>query len=70
MDFFDLALEFLAGTHNFVAAAGAAELEVGADAQHLPGLGTAGVFLLQNKYVSDTNIHNNYLRCGKKYRRG
>ena len=53
-----------------MAAAGAAELEVRADAQHLPAFRAAGVLLFQNQNISDTNIHNNYLRMGKVYSMG
>ena len=65
MDFFDLPLKLLPGAHNLVAAAAAAELEIGTDAQHIPALGAAGMLLFQNQYISDTNIHNNYLLSGK-----
>ena len=65
MDFFDLPLKLLSGGHHFVTAAAATELEIRADAQHIPAVGAAGVLLLQNQYISDTNIHNNYLLSGK-----
>ena len=57
LDLFDLLFVFGPRAHHLAPAARAAELEVRADAQHLPPARAAGVIFFQYKNVSDTDIH-------------
>ena len=55
---------FAAGDHEFVAAGGAAEAEVHADAQNQPCFSAAGMFFLQFQNVIELDIHDAVPFCG------
>ena len=56
-ELFHVALEFAAGTHDLVAAAGAAQAEVRADAQDEPALGATGMSFFHDEDIADADVH-------------